>query len=291
MDHVAVLTPDPTDATYADAWPGVLERLAVALASAGVTVVPTPWTAHIDDPSQLLEYPLVLPLLTWGYHLDHARWLRACEAWGNAGVRMANPPAVLASNSDKRYLAALQALGVAIPPTTWSERVTQAQVDAMFDATGAEQLIVKPTVSGGAWKTKRLGRGDTLHGAPDGGAMLQPYLSTIETAGETSLLFFGGEFSHAVNKRPLAGEFRIQVEFGGIYTAVPAPAPEALALAMQVFDAIATPLLYARIDMVPDHDGRWLLMEAELIEPDFYLGQDPHAGAGFATAVRALLNR
>ncbi|MEO5566429.1 MAG: hypothetical protein ABIR05_07210, partial [Luteimonas sp.] len=152
-DRVAVLTPDPTDATYADAWPGVLERLAVALADAGVTVVPTPWTAHIDDASPLLEYPLVLPLLTWGYHLDHARWLRACAAWADAGVRMANPPAVLASNSDKRYLASMQALGVAIPPTTWTDRVTQDQVDAMFDATGATQLIVKPTVSGGAWKT------------------------------------------------------------------------------------------------------------------------------------------
>lgn len=289
--RVAILTPDPADVTYANAWPGVLDRLAVALASAGVTAVPTPWSAHVDDVSGLLDYALVLPLLTWGYHLDHARWLRACQAWEVAGVRMANPPAVLAQNSDKRYLAALAGRGVAIPSTTWTERVTQAQVDAMFETTDAEQLIVKPTVSGGAWKTLRLRRGDALHDAPDGAAMLQPYLSTIETEGETSLLFFGGEFSHAVNKRPVAGEFRIQVEFGGVYTAVPTPAPGALALARQVLDAIDTPLLYARIDMVPDRDGQWRLMEAELIEPDFYLGQDPNSGAGFAAAVRALLPR
>jgi hypothetical protein len=38
--------------------------------------------------------------------------------------------------------------------------------------------------------------------------------------------------------------------------------------------------------MVPDADGRWLLMEAELIEPDFYLNVDPAQGAGFARAVR-----
>jgi hypothetical protein len=44
-------------------------------------------------------------------------------------------------------------------------------------------------------------------------------------------------------------------------------------------------LLYARIDMVPDPGGRWLLMEAELIEPDFYLGVDPAKGAGFARAL------
>ena len=44
--------------------------------------------------------------------------------------------------------------------------------------------------------------------------MIQPYLPSIETEGETSLLFFGGRFSHAVNKRPVPGEFRIQVQFG-----------------------------------------------------------------------------
>ena len=65
--------------------------------------------------------------------------------------------------------------------------------------------------------------------------------------------------------------------------------PGALALARQVLDAIGAPLLYARIDLVPGADGRWLLMEAELIEPDLYLGQAPDAGAAFADAARALL--
>ncbi len=37
--------------------------------------------------------------------------------------------------------------------------------------------------------------------------------------------------------------------------------------------------------MVPDADGQWLLMEAELIEPDFYLGSAPEAGARFGRAV------
>src|SRR5690606_40537249 len=95
--------------------------------------------------------------------------------------------------------------------------------------------------------------------------------------------------SHAVNKRPVPGEFRIQEEFGGQYALVRQPPAEAVALAEQVLRAVGEPLLYARIDMVPDADGRWLLMEAELIEPDFYLGQDPSAGAGFAQAVRARL--
>jgi glutathione synthase/RimK-type ligase-like ATP-grasp enzyme len=287
-NRVAILTPEPREAAASDGWRGVLDRADAALAQAGIDTVATPWTAHAEDCSQLLEHALVLPLLAWGYHLEHARWLQACRLWRDVGVRIANPPSVLADNSDKRYLATLERAGIAIPPTAWTDRVDQAQVDAMFDATGAASVIVKPTVSGGAWKTLRLGRGDPLDDAPTGAAMIQPYLPTIETEGETSLLFFDGRFSHAVNKRPAAGDFRIQSEHGGVYHAV-APPPGAMALARQVLDAIGTPLLYARIDLVPDARGRWLLMEAELIEPEFFLREAPDHGAMFAAAVRARL--
>ncbi|HEX8472391.1 MAG TPA: transporter, partial [Brevundimonas sp.] len=108
------------------------------------------------------------------------------------------------------------------------------------------------------------------------------------TEGETSLLFFGGKFSHAVNKTPVAGEFRIQVQFGGQYVSVEPPAA-AMELALKVLAAIEEPLLYARIDMTRDQAGAWVLMEAELIEPDFYLANDRRKGAGFAEAVRARL--
>ena len=290
MTSIALLTPDPLERTYADAWPALLTLLRDALAQVGITVMPTPWTAHVDDAKGLRAAALVLPLLAWGYHADHARWLQACRTWTDAGVRMANPAHVLQWNSDKRYLARFAQAGIAIPPTTWTDGVTQAQVDAVFTATGVSQVIVKPTVSGGAWKTLRLRPGDALHDAPTGAAMIQPYVSTIESAGETSLLFFGGRLSHVVNKRPVAGEFRVQSQFGGRYVVLDAAPPGALELAQQVLATIDEPLLYARVDTVPDADGRWMLMEIELIEPDLYLAVDPRRGAGFAAAVRALLD-
>jgi len=43
--------------------------------------------------------------------------------------------------------------------------------------------------------------------------------------------------------------------------------------------------------MTKDDDGDWVLMEAELIEPDFYLAAAPEAGARFGQAVRARLER
>ena len=289
MTRIAVLTPDPSDPSYAGQWPGVLERLAEALAAAGLTAVPTAWTDHVGDASGLMDFPLVLPVIAWGYHRDHGRWMRACATWEQAGVRMLNPPSVLGWNSDKSYLGRLAEKGVAIPPTVWVDGPTQTDVDAAFDRFGTEAVIVKPRVSGGAWKTLRLSRGDHLADAPEGPAMIQPYLPTIETEGETSLLFFGGRLSHVVNKRPVAGEFRVQVQYGGGYVALPEPPAGALALAERTLAAIGEDLLYARIDMAPNADGGWVLMEAELIEPDFYLGSAPEGGERFAEAVRLRL--
>ncbi|WP_313009341.1 transporter [Brevundimonas vesicularis] len=288
MTQIAVLTPDPADKTYVVRWPEVLERLKATLESTGATVTATPWTDHVGDASGLAAYDLILPVIAWGYHRDHGRWLKACATWSEAGLAIANPAQVLRWNSDKAYLARLADKGVPIPPTRWTDGVTQEQVHAAFAETGAPVLIVKPTVSAGAFRTLRLIPGEVLSDAPESAAMIQPYLKSIETEGETSLLFFGGRFSHAVNKRPMAGDFRIQVQFGGLYRAV-APDAAAMALAEQVLAAIDEPLLYARIDMARDDAGRWVLMEAELIEPDFYLDHDPANGAGFAEAVKARL--
>ena len=288
MTQIAVLTPDPADKTYVGRWPEVLDRLKATLESTGATVTATPWSDHVEDASGLGAYDLILPVIAWGYHRDHGRWLKACATWREAGLAVANPAEVLRWNSDKAYLARLADKGVPIPLTRWTDRVTQDQVDAAFAETGASVLIVKHTVSAGAFRTLRLTPGELLSDAPKGAAMIQPYLKSIETEGETSLLFFGGRFSHAVNKRPAAGDFRIQVQFGGLYRAV-TPDAAAMALAEQVLAAIDEPLLYARIDMARDDAGRWVLMEAELIEPDFYLDHDPANGAGFAEAVKARL--
>jgi len=286
MAQITVLTPDPNDPSYAGQWPEVLARLDRTLAGGGHRLTPTPWTDHVATADGLMAADLVLPVIAWGYHRRHSDWLTATRRWAEAGVRMVNPPSVLGWNSDKAYLARLAEGGVPIPPTIWTDGVTKAQVDVAFRAFGTDRIVVKPTVSAGAFRTLRLSPSEVLIDPPTGPAMIQPYLPTIETEGETSLLFFGGKFSHAVNKRPVPGDFRIQVQFGGRYRSVE-PSEAALAVAERVLAAVDEPLLYARIDLAPDAGGQWLLMEAELIEPDFYLANDPRRGAGLVEAVEA----
>ena len=298
--RVAILTPDPASGDHAEVWPPVLARLRSALATEGIEAVASPWTEHADDPSGLAGYAHVLPLLAWNYHLEHARWLHACHRWAEARLPVANPPAVLGWNSDKRYLEQLATKDIAIPYTAWTKQLTRELLEDAFRHTGADELIAKPSVSGGAWKTWRFGRDGidavlqaqaSARDAAGPEMLVQPFLPTILGEGETSLLFFGGRLSHVVNKRPVPGDFRVQETFGGTYRVLDTPPEGALALAGEVLAAVSEDLLYARIDVVRDADGRWLLMEAELIEPDFYLGVDPRRGAGFASALAARLRR
>ena len=291
MSDIVILTPNPEDPSFAGQWPQVRDRLIAAFAAGGLDARSEAWTDHIEAADGLASADLIMPLVAWGYHRDHVRWMKACATWQATGLPMMNPASVLAWNSDKSYLKRLGEAGLPVPPTLWSDQVTAEEVAAAFDALGTDELVIKPRVSGGGWQTTRLARGATLTETPDGPALIQPFIAALETEGELSLLVFGGRFSHAVRKRPRAGEFRIQQQFGGLYTPEPDPDPEALAVAERVLEAIAEDLLYARIDLARGPQGQWLLMEAELIEPDFYLNHAPDGGQAFVSAVTDRLNR
>jgi glutathione synthase/RimK-type ligase-like ATP-grasp enzyme len=89
-------------------------------------------------------------------------------------------------------------------------------------ARGWNEIVVKPTIAGGAYRCYRfrveeLDRyaADIAKTLEDRGVLVQPFLPEIQSGGELSLLFFDGVFSHAVSKRPKAGDYRVQFEFGG----------------------------------------------------------------------------
>src|SRR4029077_9937207 len=95
---------------------------------------------------------------------------------------------------------------------------------------GGGELVVKPAVSGSAWRTLRV----PAHGAAAAQAefaaltrerdvIVQRFIPEIGSLGEYSLMFFGGRYSHTVLKTPRTGEFRCQREDGGRVTALSAP--------------------------------------------------------------------
>lgn len=201
-----------------------------------------------------------------------------------------NSPALIRWNCDKRYLLELEAAGVPIVATHLATE--ELDVSAACLALGWESIVIKPSVAAGAYETLVFEL--PSHAGPaqshydrlrqKGPVLLQPYIDGITVEGETSLVYFDGIFSHAVKKQPKAGDFRVQIEFGGKYTVVQ-PTDAQTETADRIIAALPEVPLYARIDLV-DVGGRPSLMELELIEPELFFLFVPEAAVELADMIR-----
>ena len=282
--NVAILTPAADQDLYIRIWSDWYQQLEQALAGVGLKASPHSWTEPLPQ-----RFEAVLPMIAWGYHASAGRWLARLEALESEGQRMINPAAVLRWNTDKAYLAELEALGAPVVPTLSVESLSPDDIERARARFASEIVIAKPRISGGSHQTLKLAPGDSLAGGPTGPALVQPFLPAVSGEGELSMLYFGGVFSHSVAKVAAPGDFRVQIQFGGQSRRVD-PWPGALEVAEQVLAAVP-PLTYARIDLIRGLDGGLKLMELEAIEPDLFLNDAPEAGARFAAAVRAELER
>ena len=287
LPHVALVTydarPEPTDDD---------RLLADALATRGVSVRAVPWS---DPAARWGAFDMVIVRSCWDYFLragEFHQWLDRLEA---ERARVHNDARVLRWNADKVYLRDLETRGVPVIPTRWLDAGSEVSLSTLRRETGWTDLVVKPTVSGGAHRTWRSAPGAEavddrrLGELVDAGAvMVQPLVEEIEREGEWSLVFFDGAFSHAVLKRPRSGDFRVQSEHGGTLEPVEPTAPVVAAgeraIAGIPFDGDVP--LYARVDGCIV-DGELRLMELEVLEPELFLRCAPESAGRLADALLA----
>lgn len=264
-----------------------------ALRERGVALSQPPWDAPDLDWSR---FDAVLIRTTWDY------WHRrdAFVAWAEqtqAATRLHNPAAVVRWNTDKRYLAALDRAGATIAPTAWVQQGEPVDLAALMAERGWDVAFIKPTVGASASDTFRVTPGQ--HSAAQAhldallkrqSAMVQPYLSRVETDGEFSAVFIDGVLTHAVQKIPVPGDYRVQDDYGASdrpYTlALPEEAAARRALAAaELLLGLEAPLLYARVDFLWGDDGAVYLNELELVEPSLFFRHAPAAAEALADAL------
>lgn len=258
-----------------------------ALAAAGIEATPRLWN---DKSVRWQEFDAVVLRSTWDYYLKpdaFKAWLRALA---EAGVRVQNPVDVVLANMDKVYLRDLARRGVRIVPTEWLAPMDGISAADWVRSLPWSDVVVKPTVSAGAHRTHKTTREALLRDpAPlveilrDASVMAQPFLQEIVRDGEWSFLYFGAEYSHAVLKKPKAGDFRVQWTHGGSHAATQ-PTPELRRDVDGIFKLLPGSRLYTRIDGVV-LSGRFHVVEVELIEPYLFLAEDSASPARFAKAL------
>ncbi|MFM9589598.1 RimK family alpha-L-glutamate ligase [Streptomyces scabiei] len=274
--RIAVATYDPGPETNHDRDLPVLVR---ALGEAGADAAAVHW----DDPAaDWAGYDLVVIRSTWDYSWRAAEFVAWAEKTGGA-TRLANPAGVVRWNTDKRYLGDLAAAGVPVVPTAYLAPGDPVELPE------TRQYVVKPTSGAGARFAARYtpDQRDTAvrhverMRAEGLTAMVQPFVTSIDTEGERALQFFGGRLLHASRKGAVLAP-------GTAYDAdkiahpdlVPwTPTEAELAVAERALAAVPgnPELLYARVDLVTGEDGRPCVMELELVEPNLFLWLHPES--------------
>lgn len=291
MTDIALVTARAARGTDYD-----MPLLIAALRGAGVDAHEVDWD---DDDIDWSRYDLALLRSTWDYFerlpefLDWAA--RVAEH-----TRLVNPLAVVRWNTDKHYLAELARAGVPVVPSTFLEPDDDAA--AIIDTVlavhpEADDFVVKPAVGAGSRDAQRHAAADRAaiiahaNRLLDAGrsVLLQPYLGHIDEHGETALLFFEGEFSHAIRKDALLarGAGPTQGLFAEETITSRTPSQAELDLARRALAAIPLdgPLLYARVDLIRGSDGAPRLLELELVEPSVFLEHAQGAAKRFAEAI------
>lgn len=262
------------------------ELLLQALRERGAHVRMLAWDGPEPLPS---PSELVVVRSTWNYFRELERFLGWVEEASRI-TRLLNPASVIRDNCDKTYLRDLEARGLPIVPTMFFEPGAGLNLhEALRTNELGDSIIIKPTVSAGSFLTERFDVSSEASKAEahlarllsGRGAMVQPFMRSVEEYGERSLVWIDGEVTHAIRKSP---RFAGGVE--SVSDAVPI-ADDERELALRVLSAFGQDLLYARIDMVRDEapDKTLRLMELELIEPSLFLKQSPKALDRLATGV------
>ena len=267
-------------------WP----LLRAALADLGIDAVTAVW----NDPGvEWSAFDLVLSSGAWDNIHHAAAFLAWVEDVAAAGVPVRNSPATLRWNIDKRYMRDLERAGVPTVPTVWVEPADGSR-DLAALAFPDGEVVVKPAVSGGGYRTARYERHE--HDAARAHvrdlvaagrtAMVQPYEPTVDADGETGLVYLGGTFSHATHKEPMirrgVGPTDSLIENQVVTAATATAAQLAVAgHALAAAEDLLGPTTYARVDMVETVRGPALL-ELELLDPALFLPLHPAAAVTLA---------
>ncbi len=230
-----------------------------ALETEGIEYQVRPWE-ELEDQGE----DLFLVRTTWNY-TDHLETF--LNKLASVQDRLWNPLPLIKWNSNKKYLLELADKGVEVMPLRLAHDKNSLQ-EAMQEL-GGEEFVVKPLIGAGAKGLVRFSK--TSPPEIQREMIVQKFSPQIKE-GELSLIFFDGDFSHAIRKTPVEGEIRVQEEFGGAVSAHD-PSSEEMRMAKKAAQCIPGPWLYARVDIVPGAG----IIELECVEPSLFFGSHPDA--------------
>lgn len=243
------------------------------------------------------RYACIILRSPWDYTNRLEKFLEWCRHVSDVS-RLVNPLNVVEWNLDKRYLQDLSLQGVPVVPTRFFPcSLNPCTVLESFFTENPDILhfVIKPTIGAYSRDVKRFSSDNSseaishiqtlfLNGQD---VMIQPYLTSIDTVGETDVILLNGKYSHAIRKGALLDEDGTVNTPGFEFRSLRQAKSDEIQVADNAVRSVSKilqlekSLLYARVDMVREQSGRPIVLELEITEPSLSMPLFPQSAVTF----------
>ncbi|MDE9541116.1 ATP-grasp domain-containing protein [Xenorhabdus bovienii] len=264
----------------------------------GLTATVCSW----EDPTiDWSRFDAVLLRSPWNYVGQLPKFLSWCESI-TALTHLFNPLSVVKWNLDKFYLVDLATHGVPIVPSKFispNTNILRTLQEFFAEYPETKEIVIKPTVGAYSKDVQRYARQsldkaiEHITNLIEKGChvILQPYLESIDSDGETNLTYFDGVYSHAIRKSALLmSDGTVNSPLQEFRKARSADEDER-AVASAALNAVKLHLgfeqspLYARVDLIRSNNGKPIVLEIEICEPSLNLPFSEGSAMLFAQAL------
>ncbi len=211
------------------------------------------------------------------------RWIKELN---QLNIKIFNGYEILTWLLDKHYLKDLKEAGISTVPTEFVEQGHQIDLIKVYERKGP--FIIKPCISAAGVGLRFISDKDKAEKEQNSinnelkqvGFLLQDFIKEIKTNGEWSLIFFSGEYSHSLLKKPAEDNILVQGEYGGTLEFIDAPS-DIIDFGKKVTDKISEAyklskgkdlkekILYLRVDIIKSQNNLYL-SELEGVEPELF---------------------
>lgn len=226
--------------------------------------------------SNLSENCVLLPLAVWDYSQHFDEFLRFLDEIERLNLSILNPLPLLRWNLSKFYLKELENLGFDIIPSVFIKPNEPYEKHLQK----WQNPIIKPLVGQSGNGVRRLSQKAISKDERDKGFIIQKFIPEICDNGELCLVFFNGNFQYAITRKVAKDDFRANSQFGVRIEKCEFVDKKCLSIAQRIFAHLPQKPLYARVDFIT-HQGKALINELELIEPNLYFDNQNNAIANF----------
>jgi glutathione synthase/RimK-type ligase-like ATP-grasp enzyme len=237
------------------------------------------------------------------HYKEFQQWLIEIK---KKNIKIFNPVEILSWNAHKKYLIDLESSGVEIIPSLYFNQGTEMKkIVEELSSKSWDKYVFKPCIGNGSkgvflvqtklgeWNEEELKLIRELSTNDD--FLCQEFQSSIHD-GEISLIYFQGNYSHGVMRKPEKNEFR-QNDFQVVTKyddneKLIQLGKETIEKLLKIHQQFTQDeILYSRIDLIKKNNSldEYFVSEVELFEPVLYFNFDEKSTERFSNSISKIL--